>query len=129
MSPWLVWLSGLSASLQTKGLLVQFPVRAHAWIAGQVSGGRVYERQPHIDVSLSPSLPPSLPIRLKINKIFKKTKKCQFFRYTHEVPKSVKNWPRLLIWRVVNPQLELRQPEFSYMASNSSHDSSEPGSA
>ena len=28
--PWLVWLSGLSASLQTKGLLVQFLGRAHA---------------------------------------------------------------------------------------------------
>ena len=33
---WLVWLSGLSAGLQTKGLLVQFPVRAHAWVVGQV---------------------------------------------------------------------------------------------
>ena len=30
---WLVWLSGLSASLRTKGSLVQFPVRAHAWVA------------------------------------------------------------------------------------------------
>ena len=28
--PWLVWLSGLSAGLRTKGSLVQFPVRAHA---------------------------------------------------------------------------------------------------
>ena len=35
--PWLVWLSGLSASLQTKGSPVQFPVRAHTWVAGQVS--------------------------------------------------------------------------------------------
>ena len=35
---WLVWLSGLSAGLQTKGLLVRFPVRAHAWVAGQVPG-------------------------------------------------------------------------------------------
>ena len=34
--PWLVWLRGLSAGLQTKGLLVQLPVRAHAWGAGQV---------------------------------------------------------------------------------------------
>ena len=41
-SPWLVWLSGLSAGLQTKGSLVQFPVRAHAWVVGQVpSGGHV----------------------------------------------------------------------------------------
>ena len=30
--PWLVWLSGLSTSLQTKGLSVGFPIRAHAWV-------------------------------------------------------------------------------------------------
>ena len=28
--PWLVWLSGLSAGLQTRGLPVRFPVRAYA---------------------------------------------------------------------------------------------------
>ena len=39
--PWLVWLSGLSAGLQTKRLLFFFPVRAHAWISVQVpSWGR-----------------------------------------------------------------------------------------
>ena len=38
--PWMVWLSGLSAGLQTKGLLVPFPVRAHAWVMGQVPSGR-----------------------------------------------------------------------------------------
>ena len=32
----LVWLSGLSASLQTTGSPVPFPVRAHAWVVGQV---------------------------------------------------------------------------------------------
>ena len=37
-SPWLVWLSGVNAGVQTKRLLVQFPVRACAWIAGQVPG-------------------------------------------------------------------------------------------
>ena len=62
--PWLVWLSGLSASLQTKGSLVRFPVRAHAWVAGQVSSwGRVRGNQStyllHIDVSLSLFLPSS----------------------------------------------------------------------
>ena len=36
IKPWLVWLSGLSAGLQTKGSPVRFPVRAHAWDAGQV---------------------------------------------------------------------------------------------
>ena len=33
---WLVWLSGLSAGLRTKGSPVGFPVRAHAWLMGQV---------------------------------------------------------------------------------------------
>ena len=33
--PWLVWLSGLSTSLWTKRLLVQFPTRAHAWVPNQ----------------------------------------------------------------------------------------------
>ena len=33
---WLVWLSGLGVVLQTEKLLDQFPVRAHAWVAGQV---------------------------------------------------------------------------------------------
>ena len=28
--PWLVWLSGLSVGLRTKGSLVQFPAGAHA---------------------------------------------------------------------------------------------------
>ena len=55
--PWLVWLSGLSASLRTKGLLVRFPVRALAWVVGQAPGGGAHERQPHIDVSLPFSLP------------------------------------------------------------------------
>ena len=35
---WLLWLSGLSAGLRTKESLVQFPVRAHAWVVGQVPG-------------------------------------------------------------------------------------------
>ena len=36
LPPWLVQLSGLSAGLQTKGSLVQFPVRAQAWVVGEV---------------------------------------------------------------------------------------------
>ena len=34
--PWLVWINGLTAGLQTKWSLVQIPVRAHAWVTGQV---------------------------------------------------------------------------------------------
>ena len=63
--PWLVWLSGSSASLRNKGSLVPFPVRAHAWVVVQVPVG-VRKRQPHIDVSLPLFL--SLPSSLKINK-------------------------------------------------------------
>ena len=33
---WLAWLSGLSADLRNKGPPVRFPVRAHAWVVGQV---------------------------------------------------------------------------------------------
>ena len=51
--PWLVWLSGLSVGLQTKGLLVQFPVKAHAWVVSQVPAwGPARGNQP-IDVSLT----------------------------------------------------------------------------
>ena len=60
-----LWLRGLSASLRTKGSLVWFPVRAHAWVAGQVPR-RGWVRGNHIDVSLPFS--PSLPLSLKISK-------------------------------------------------------------
>ena len=51
--PWLIWLNGLSAGLRTKALPVQFPVRAHVWVAGHVpSMGYTLMRQPYIDVSL-----------------------------------------------------------------------------
>ena len=34
------WISGLSAGLRTKGLLVRFPVRARAWVSGKVPSRR-----------------------------------------------------------------------------------------
>ena len=69
--PWLVWLSGLNVIPQTKRSLVRFPVRAHAWVAGQVPGwGHVRGNQSmflsHIDISLPLFLSPS-PLS-KINK-------------------------------------------------------------
>ena len=75
--PWLVWLSGLSTSLQTKGSPVRFPVRAHAWVVGQVpSRGRL--RGNHtlmllslVDISLPLFL---LPFR-SLKKLKKKKKK------------------------------------------------------
>ena len=64
-----MWLSGLSAGLKTKGSHVRFPVRAHAWVVGQVpSRGRAREATTH--GWFSPSLPP-IPF-LKINKILNK---------------------------------------------------------
>ena len=57
--PWLVWLSGLSMGLRTKRSPVQFPVRAHAWIAGQVPSRNAGEATT-IDVSLPLSLLPPL---------------------------------------------------------------------
>ena len=61
--PWLMWPSTLSAGLQTKRSLVKFPVRAHAWVLGQVPRwGDVRGNQSmyllHIDVSLPLFLPP-----------------------------------------------------------------------
>ena len=40
VQPWLVWLSELSTGLWTKRLPVEFPVKAHAWVVGQVPGWR-----------------------------------------------------------------------------------------
>ena len=53
---WPVSLSGLSSSLQTKGSLVRFPVRAHAWVASQVPS-RGCMRGNHTLMFLSLSLP------------------------------------------------------------------------
>ena len=59
--PWLVWPSGLSTGLWTKGLPVRFPVRAHAWIVGQVpSRGRTRGNHTLMFLSLSYSLPSPL---------------------------------------------------------------------
>ena len=68
--PWLVWLSGLSVSLGTKGSLVQLPGKAHAWVVGLVPSQGVYEKQISLPLFLLPF--PSL----KINKILKKKFFC-----------------------------------------------------
>ena len=71
LRPCLVWLSRLNASLLTKGSLVRFPVRAYAWVVGQVpSWGPV--RGNHILLFLSLSF--SLPSPLSINKFLTKNK-------------------------------------------------------
>ena len=61
LQAWLVWLSELSAGLQTKGSVVRFPIRAHAWVAGQVpSRGRMRGNHSLMLLPLSFSLPSSL---------------------------------------------------------------------
>ena len=67
-SLWLVWLRGLGIFPQTEKSLVQFLVRARAWVAGLVLSRGAWERQlisislflPHIHVSLSFTLPSPL---------------------------------------------------------------------
>ena len=59
--PWLVWCSGLRAGLQTKGLPVQFPVRANAWVAVWIpSKGCTRGNHTLMFLSLSFSLPSPL---------------------------------------------------------------------
>ena len=75
--PWLVWLSGLSASLQTeKGCWFNFLSRAHAWVWARSPVGGLQEAASecffHTLIFLSLSL--SLPFPLSKNKIFKKKK-------------------------------------------------------
>ena len=57
--PWLVWLSGLSDSLLTKGSLVRFPVRARDRVVGQVPSWK-HTRGNY--TLMFPSLSPSLPL-------------------------------------------------------------------
>ena len=67
---WLVWLSrGLSRGLRIKELLLPFPVRARAWVVGQVpSRGSMRGNHTLMFFSLSPSLPLSLKIKKTKNK-------------------------------------------------------------
>ena len=59
--PWLVWPNGSSTGLKTKGLPVRSPVRAHAWVAGQVpSWGHARGDYTLMFLSLSFSLPSPL---------------------------------------------------------------------
>ena len=65
-SPWLVWLWGLSVGLPTKGSSVRFPVRAPAWVAGQIPS-RGLAKSNHTLMFLSLSFSPPFPLS-KINK-------------------------------------------------------------
>ena len=61
IKPWLLWLSGLSAGLRTKGSQVHFPVRAQVWVSGQVpSKGWVRSNNTLVFLSLSFSIPSPL---------------------------------------------------------------------
>ena len=61
-----MWLSGLSTGLRTERLPVQFPVRAHDWVAGQVPRwGRATVRC----FSFSLFLPPFPSLKTKNKKL------------------------------------------------------------
>ena len=78
LMPLLVWLSELSTGLQTKGLPVWFPVRAHAWVVGQVpSRGHVESNHTLMFLSLSFSLPSPL----SKNKLIKSLKNNIFYLF------------------------------------------------
>ena len=54
----MMWLSGLNTYPQAEGLSVRFPVRAHAWVVGQVpSAGSAKGNHTLMFLSLSFSLP------------------------------------------------------------------------
>ena len=79
MEPWQGGSVGWTLGSQCARSLVQFPVRAHAWVVGSVLGWGTYQRQP-INVSLSdrcfpPSLSTSLPLskNKQIKSFFKKS--------------------------------------------------------
>ena len=59
-----MWLSGLGVIPQTKGSQVQFPVRAHAWVVGQVPS-RGHVRGNYTLMFLSLSLPPFPSLKKK----------------------------------------------------------------
>ena len=96
--PWLVWLS-LSAGLRTKRSPVRFPVRAHAWAAGQVpSWGHAGGNWQPIDVSLTQqcfSVSLSLSLKIKKKRIKKKeSSSCPGFRVAQlvgELPPAPKS--------------------------------------
>ena len=80
----LVWLSGLSASLWTKGSLVRFPV---GYMPGLLASSSVKgEQEATTYWCFSPFLSPSFPLSLKINKILRKKhlknniRECQIFK-------------------------------------------------
>ena len=79
-----MWLSGLSAGLWTEGLLVQLPVRAHAWAAGQVSSWKCVRGSQLmflLYISVSLLFLPSPPSRNKKIKSLKKIK----FKWNHKI--------------------------------------------
>ena len=96
--PWLVWLSGLSIGLWIEGSPVQFLVRAHAWVVGQVTSwgcarGNQWMYLSHISLtcfSLSLSLSPTSS--LKINKLNLSKKKEESW-WQRILISYVQRWP------------------------------------
>ena len=95
---WLVWLSGLSAGLWTKGLMVQFPSGHMPGFRARFPVRGAWEATTHW--CFSPSLSVSLPLSLKMNKSLKKKKKdknsTETHTHTHKELCSV--WRRCRDW-------------------------------
>ena len=96
LEPWLTWLSGLSASLQTKRSLVRFPFGSHAWVAGQVPSGECMSGN-HTLMFLSFSS--SLPTPLSKNKEIKSLLKSGQFARKDEQCKQ-RDWNSTKEWKV-----------------------------
>ena len=95
----MVWLSGLRAGLWMKGLLVQFPVRTHDWVVGQVPS-RGCARSNHTLMFLSLFF--SLPSPQSKNKWIKSFKKYITFSWVNFViyisQKNLHQWAFLILY-------------------------------
>ena len=127
---WMVYHSELSAGLRTKGLPVRFPVRACAWVEGQVPS-RGYVRGNHtlMFLALSFSLPsPVSKNKLNLKKYIKK-KKHHFQPGTMLFTKSVSLLPRPTPYLYFPTSLAHRCGHMTYSPRDVSGDSRQPFSA
>ena len=92
---WLVWLSGLSASLWTKGSPIRFLVRSHPWVTGQVPSGGAGE-------ATTASLSPSFLLSLKIKSFFKKCVFLTFIPIAFSIMHIILDLGQRVSWRMVS---------------------------
>ena len=95
-----MWLGGLSTGLRGKGSPVRFPVRAQAWVAGEVpSEGRMRGNHAWMFLSLTFSLPSPLSKRgglgIKTIKIGKEEIKLFHFLHTKKISNNLQKKKKL----------------------------------